>query len=131
MKFFLGSQLLLLLLGYLVLTFLFAFNGYPGFIQDSTCFLPTAYFINHFHQLINPLYDAGLDPLQHRFLFYPPLFPYTVAIINRLLPEFYNNMMVTLTLIDNLSLLVLLTSVVIHIRKNKVLVTNKLYWFAL
>ncbi|RYX84285.1 hypothetical protein EON73_03385, partial [bacterium] len=112
MKFTFKSLLLVIVFAYLLLTFLFAFNGYPGFIQDSTCFLPTAYFINHFHQLINPLYDAGLDPLQHRFLFYPPLFPYIVAAINQLMPEFYNNMMVSLTLIDNLSLLLLLTSVI-------------------
>ncbi len=116
---------------YVCLTFLFAFNGYPGFIQDSTCFLPTAYFINHFHQLINPLYDAGLDPLQHRFLFYPPLFPYIVAIVNTSMPEYYNNMMVSLTFIDNLSLMVLLISIVVYIRKNKILVSKNLYLFAI
>lgn len=116
---------------YVCLTFLFAFNGYPGFIQDSTCFLPTAYFINHFHQLINPLYDAGLDPLQHRFLFYPPLFPYVIAFINHLMPEFYNNMAVSLTLIDDLSLVVLLISVGIYIRKNSIKLSGNLYLFAI
>ncbi|MGI4805973.1 MAG: hypothetical protein ACRYFL_14500 [Janthinobacterium lividum] len=125
------SVLALLLFVYTFLTFLFAFNGYPGFIQDSTCFLPTAYFINHFHQLINPLYDAGLDPLQHRFLFYPPLFPYVIAFINRLMPEFYNNMAVSLTLIDDLSLIVLLMNVGIYIRKNSIRITANLYLFAI
>ncbi len=131
MKLGLKSILALLLFVYVFLTFLFAFNGYPGFIQDSTCFLPTAYFINHFHQLINPLYDAGLDPLQHRFLFYPPLFPYVIAFINRLMPEYYNNMAVSLTLIDDLSLVVLLISVGIYIRKNSIKLSGNLYLFAI
>jgi len=116
---------------YVYLTFLYAFNGYPGFIQDSTCFLPTAYFINHFHQLINPLYDAGLDPIQHRFLFYPPLFPYVIAFINTLMPEFYNNMMVTLTIIDTLSIVVLLISVLVYIRKNRLKPSASLYLFSI
>ncbi|MGI4020463.1 MAG: hypothetical protein ACRYFA_03080 [Janthinobacterium lividum] len=116
---------------YTYLTFQFAFNGYPGFIQDSTCFLPTAYFINHFHQLINPLYHAGLDPIQHRFLFYPPLFPYVIAWINSLMPEFYNNMYVTQNLIDVLTMFVLLTSVVVYIKKNNLQVTIALYLFSI
>jgi len=123
--------LIIIILGYIFLTFLFAFNGYPGFIQDSTCFLPTAYFINHFHQLINPLYDAGLDPIQHRFLFYPPLFPYVIAFINNLMPEFYNNMAVSLTIIDNLSLLVLLLSIVNYTYKNSIKVSGNLYLFGM
>ncbi|WP_419803563.1 hypothetical protein [Mucilaginibacter sp.] len=120
-----------LLVFYIFLTFLFAFNGYPGFIQDSTCFLPTAYFINHFHQLINPLYDAGLDPIQHRFLFYPPLFPYVIAFINHLMPGFYHNMAVSLTLIDNLSLHVLLSSIAIFVRKNSIKLSGNLYLFTI
>lgn len=116
---------------YTILTFLFAFNGYPGFIQDSTCFLPTAYFINHYHQLINPLYDAGLDPVKHRFLFYPPLFPYVVASVNKLMPEFYNNMMVTLTFIDCLSLFVLLISVSVYTVKNNLKTSVNLYLFSI
>lgn len=114
---------------YAYLTFAFAFNGYPGFIQDSTCFLPTAYFINHFHQLINPLYDAGLDPIHHRFLFYPPLFPYVVAFINNLMPEFYNNMQVSLALIDLLGLIVLLISVYIYASRRKINTSFTLCFF--
>ncbi len=114
---------------YVYLTFLFAFNGYPGFIQDSTCFLPAAYFINHFHQLINPLYDAGIDPLQHRFLFYPPLFPYIIACINSLMPEFYNNMHVTSNIIDVSSIVVLFISVFIYIRKKGLETSANLYLF--
>jgi hypothetical protein len=121
---------ILLFAFYIIVTFQFAFSGYPGFIQDSTCFLPAAYFINHFHQLINPLYHAGLDPVQHRFLFYPPLFPYVIAWINNLMPEFYNNMYVTLNIIDVLSLLVLLISVIVYVKKSRINLTVRLYAFA-
>ncbi|RYY07959.1 MAG: hypothetical protein EOP43_01650 [Sphingobacteriaceae bacterium] len=131
MKTFFRSLIFIITASYLLLTFLFASNGYPGFIQDSTCFLPTAYFINHFHQLINPLYDAGLDPVQHRFLFYPPLFPYTIALINNWLPEYYNNMMVTLTFIDDLSLIILLASVVAYSNKIKGQLSAKFYVFVI
>ncbi|MVN21862.1 hypothetical protein [Mucilaginibacter arboris] len=117
MKISLKLFLTIIVTTYSYLTFLFAFNGYPGFIQDSTCFLPTAYFINHYHQLINPLYDAGIDPIQHRFLFYPPLFPWAVAFINNLMPEFYNNMQVTLAFIDILGIIVLIISVWVYSRK--------------
>ncbi len=116
---------------YAYLTFRFALNGYPGFIQDSTCFLPTAYFINHFHQLINPLYDAGLDPIQHRFLFYPPLFPCVVALINRLMPEFYNNMQVSQSFIDLMSLIVLLFAVYVYTIKRKVNASFTLYFLVI
>lgn len=131
MKKSLVAILLIIISVYAYLTFLFAFNGYPGFIQDSTCFLPTAYFINHFHQLINPLYDAGIDPLQHRFLFYPPLFPYVVAFLNNLMPEFYNNMSVSLTFIDLLSLLVLLTAIYIYSKRKQLQSSAKLYLFVI
>ncbi len=116
---------------YTVLIIQFAFNGYPGFIQDSTCFLPTVYFINHYHQLINPLYDAGIDPIHHRFLFYPPLFPYVVAFINNLMPEFYNNMQITLAFIDLLSLLVLLVAVYVYSKKTELQFSNKLLVFCI
>ncbi|RYY07638.1 MAG: hypothetical protein EOP43_02700 [Sphingobacteriaceae bacterium] len=106
MKKLLLAFCIFLFIFYIIVTFQFASNGYPGFIQDSTCFLPTAYFINHFHQLINPLYHAGLDPVHYRFLFYPPLFPYIIAWINSLMPEFYNNMYVAQNIIDVLSMFV-------------------------
>ncbi|MEX8546713.1 MAG: hypothetical protein V5804_03850 [Mucilaginibacter sp.] len=120
MKKYLIAIVLIIVSIYACLTFTFAINGYPGFIQDSTCFLPTAYFINHFHQLINPLYDAGLDPINHRFLFYPPLFPCVVALINSLMPEFYNNMQVSLAIIDLMSLIILIVAVYIYTIKRKV-----------
>lgn len=131
MKKTLTAILIVIISIYAYLTFAFAFNGYPGFIQDSTCFLPTAYFINHFHQLINPLYDAGIDPLQHRFLFYPPLFPYVVAFINNWMPEFYNNMQVTLAFIDLLSLLVLLGAVYVYSKRKPLHISTRLYLFVL
>jgi len=129
MKKILVAFLILIFSVYTILTFLFAFNGYPGFIQDSTCFLPTAYFINHYHQLINPLYDAGLDPIMHRFLFYPPLFPYTVAYIIRVLPDFDNTIQVALTIIDFFSVVILLASVYIYCRKKKIQASIQLYLF--
>jgi hypothetical protein len=129
MKKILAALCILLFAVYILLTFQFAFNGYPGFIQDSTCFLPAAYFINHFHQLINPLYHAGLDPVQHRFLFYPPLFPYVIAWINSSMPEFYNNMHVSQNIIDVLSMTVLFTVVVVYVRINKIKTTVILYLF--
>lgn len=131
MKITLITVLAVILSVYTFLTFLFAFNGYPGFIQDSTCFLPTAYFINHFHQLINPLYDAGLDPVQHRFLFYPPLFPYIIAYLLRLMPEFYNNISVCLTLIDFLSIVVLLISIYVYVKKKQIQHSVALYLFSI
>jgi hypothetical protein len=131
MKKYLTAIIIVIVSIYAFLTFTFAFNGYPGFIQDSTCFLPTAYFINHFHQLINPLYDAGLDAVYHRFLFYPPLFPYVIAFINSLMPEFYNNMQVSLAFIDLLSLLVLLIAIYVYIKKVRLQFSSSLYLFFL
>ena len=131
MKPVLKALLTILFFAYVYLTFLYAFNGYPGFIQDSTCFLPTAYFINHYHQLINPLYDAGIDPIHHRFLFYPPLFPYTIAYILRLMPEFYNNIQISLTVIDFLSITVLFISLYFYVKKNQVQFSVLLYCFSI
>ncbi len=119
MKITLKTVLIAIFFVYVLLSFLYALNGYPGFMQDSTCFLPTTYFINNYHQLINPLYDAGIDPIQHRFLFYPPLFPYTVAFIIRLLPNLENNILVALTLIDFFSIVLLFVSVYTFYKKNK------------
>ncbi len=120
MKIFLKTTIFTVLFVYLFLSFMFALKGYPGFVQDSVCFLPTAYFINHFHQLINPLYDAGIDPITHRFLFYPPLFPYTVAFITNLLPDFVNNIQVALTIIDSISIAVLLYTVYVYYKRTKI-----------
>jgi len=110
---FVGTTIL-----YAILSLIFAVNGYPGFRQDAICFLPTSYFINHQHQLINPLYDAGVDPVTHKFLFYPPLFPYVVAIISNLLPASYSPIHVALTLIDIFSITIILISAYIYIKKN-------------
>lgn len=123
--------LVVILIAYACIVFDFALNGYPGFIQDSTCFLPTAYFINHFHQLINPLYDAGLDPVQHRVLFYPPLFPYVIAWINSTIPNFFNNMYVSQTVIDLSSTIVLLISIRVYLLKQNVSSSTKLYLFSI
>lgn len=129
MKKILLTIIILFVLGYICLTFLFAANGYPGFFQDAVCFLPTSFFINHNHQLINPLYDAGLDPINHRFLFYPPLFPYTIAYIIRIIPNIDNNIQIALTIIDSLSIGLVLLSVHIYLRKNKISPKLSLYLF--
>jgi len=101
---------------YVILSLIYAINCYPLFFQDGLCFLPTSYFINHQHQLINPLYDAGIDPISHRFLFYPPLFPYIVAVICKLLPDTYNQFNISLSIIDISSVIILLRSAYIYIR---------------
>lgn len=103
---------------YAVVAFAFAVNGYPGFRQDAICFLPTSYFINHQHLLINPLYDAGVDPITHKFLFYPPLFPYVVALITKLLPANDGEIHVALTFINICSIILILISAYIYIKRN-------------
>src|ERR1700743_1476840 len=80
-----------------VITFLFAFHGYPLLGVDSVCFLPTSYFINHYHQLVNPLYDAGIDTLHHKFIFYPPLFPYVISLITHVMPGYFTDIFFALT----------------------------------
>ncbi|MGI4020464.1 MAG: hypothetical protein ACRYFA_03085 [Janthinobacterium lividum] len=109
---FIGTPIL-----YAILSFTYATNGYPCFFQDALCFLPTSYFINHHHQLINPLYDAGIDAITHKFLFYPPLFPYVVALICKLLPDNYTQIRTALTLIDISSIIVILRSAYVYIKK--------------
>ncbi len=116
---------------YFIISFVFALNGYPGFRQDAVCFLPTSYFISHQHQLINPLYDAGIDPIKHRFLFYPPLFPYTISVISSMIPFFYNKIQITLMLIDFFSITIIMVSVYIYIKKNHVRPSYLLYIFLL
>ncbi|MVN21861.1 hypothetical protein [Mucilaginibacter arboris] len=114
---------------YAILSLIFAINGFPCFFQDALCFLPTSYFINHQHQLINPLYDAGIDPITHKFLFYPPLFPYSVAMICKLLPDNYNQIHIALTLIDICSIIIMLKSAYIYIKKSNINYNFYLYLF--
>lgn len=129
MKKILGIILIAVLSGYIILSFIYAVDGYPGFVQDAVCFLPTTYFINHYHQLINPFYDAGLDPVKHRFLFYPPLFPYVIAYILRILPDHTNNIQIALTVIDSINILLLLFSIYIYAKKKKIQGSTYLYLF--
>ncbi|MDB5286060.1 MAG: hypothetical protein JWR05_1009 [Mucilaginibacter sp.] len=102
------------------ITFLFAAQGYPLFVVDSGCFLPTSYFINHAHQLINPFYDAGIDPINHKFIFYPPLFPYVVSSITKILPTQITNIPIALTIIDNITIALILISIYYYAKKKEI-----------
>ncbi|AMR32953.1 hypothetical protein A0256_16775 [Mucilaginibacter sp. PAMC 26640] len=110
-----------------IATFLFAFSGYPLFVVDSGCFLPVSYFINHGNHLVNPFYDAGIDQVSHRFLFYPPLFPYVVGFINRLLPTDINNLFISLTIIDDLTIIITFLSIYLYLKKTGFLAGKSAY----
>ncbi|RYY07908.1 MAG: hypothetical protein EOP43_01830 [Sphingobacteriaceae bacterium] len=120
---------IILLFCYAALAITFALHSYPLFRQDAICFLPTSYFINHNHQLINPLYDAGIDPTNHRFLFYPPLFPYVIALIVKLLPQSSGEVHLALTIINICGLIVTMLCAYIYIKRNTIKFNYLLYAF--
>ncbi|RYY07960.1 MAG: hypothetical protein EOP43_01655 [Sphingobacteriaceae bacterium] len=106
---------IILLALYAILSVTFAIHSYPLFRQDAICFLPTSYFVNHHNQLINPLYDAGIDIVNHKFLFYPPLFPYVIALVVKLLPSSLGETHLALTIISICGLIILLLCAYIYI----------------
>lgn len=120
---------IILLVCYAALAVTFALHGYPLFRQDAICFLPTSYFINHHNQLINTFYDAGVDSTNHKFLFYPPLFPYVIAVIVKLLPSNLGEIHLALTVINICSLIILLLCAYIYIKRNTTKFNYLLYAF--
>ncbi|MXV16421.1 hypothetical protein [Hufsiella ginkgonis] len=101
------------------ITFVFAYNGYPLFSIDSSCFVPAGYFIRHTHALVNPFYDGGVSTTPGNFLFYPPLFPCVIALVSGMLPSHLNSLAATLTLLDTLTVAVLLLSLYRYIPKSR------------
>jgi hypothetical protein len=102
----------------LVLAWVFALNGYPLFIDDSDCFLPTAHFINHYNLLIDTLYDPQIG-LNDKFLFYPPLFPYVIALLVKLVPGYLHMYQFALILIDSLTELILIYCIYLYTAKHR------------
>lgn len=106
-----------------IVQFSFAIYGFPIFVGDAECFLPTAFSLRFHEGLMSPFYSEYVS-YEGKFIFYPPIYPVFISFfLFETSPQF---LYLVLAFINVLSICLLVFSIGASINKKDCLGGDRL-----